>query len=112
MAEVDPFDDSVVRYVIKRHKYDPKTKHYRWFYQCAYDNETEYRKAFNEIGDALEELRLRGEVQHKDQIAGVRLEIGYFTNSKRRREARDIQGAYREVPVRSIKFFVRRLFKM
>lgn len=112
MAEVDPFDDSIVRYVIKRHRYDFETKHYRWFYQCAYDNEAEYRKYFNEIGDALEELRLRGEVQHKDQIAGVRLEIGFFANSKHRREAREIQGAYREVPSCSIMFFLRRLFKM
>ena len=112
MAEVDLFDDSIVRYVIKRHKYDSENKHYRWFYQCAYDNEAEYRKAFNEIGEALEELRLRGEVQNKDQIAGVRLEIDYFTNSKPRREALEIQGAYREVPGRSRKFFVRRIFKM
>ena len=112
MSRVDPFDDSIVRYVIKRHKYDPETNHYRWFYQCAYDNETEYLKAFSEIGAALEELRLRGEVRHKDQIAGLRLEIGFFTNSKRRREAREMQGAYREVPSRSIQFFVRRLFKM
>lgn len=27
MTEVDPYDDSIVRYVIRRHQYDPETKH-------------------------------------------------------------------------------------
>ena len=35
MALVDPCDDSIVRYVIRRHLYDPETKHFRWFYESA-----------------------------------------------------------------------------
>jgi len=46
MAEVDPFDDSKVRYVIRRHRFDPETNHFRWFYEKAYDNKREYEKSF------------------------------------------------------------------
>ena len=44
MTLVDPYDDSIVRYVIRRHQYDPETNHFRWFYESAFDNKREYRR--------------------------------------------------------------------
>jgi hypothetical protein len=76
MAKVDPFDDSVKRYVISRHRYDSETRHFRWVYERAFDRKREY------------------------------LEIGYFSNSAFRRARRIEQGAFRPVTWRSrISFF-------
>jgi hypothetical protein len=108
MAEVDPFDDSIVRYVIERHRYDPETKHFRWFYESAYDNKREFKKQLQEAFDALEIRRVNGNAHIKEELAGVTLEIGHFANAKLRRELRQRQGAYREVSPRTFKLFKKR----
>ena len=53
MTLVDPYDDSIVRYVIRRHQYDPETNHFRWFYESAFDNKREYRRKLQEVFDEL-----------------------------------------------------------
>ena len=95
MAEVDPYDDSIVRYVIRRHQYDPETKHFRWFYESAYDNKRQYGKRLQDAFDELTLRRLGGGVHIKEQVGGQKLEVGYFSNSKSRRERQFLQGAYR-----------------
>jgi hypothetical protein len=106
MAEVDPFNDEIVRYVIKRHKYDPETKHFRWFYEIAYDNKREYERKFDELGDELEARKLSAQAHFKEEVSGQRLEVGYFQNSQTRRRDQQEQGAYREVNWRNrIVFF-------
>ena len=95
MAEVDPFNDEIVRYVIRRHKYDPETNHFRWFYEIAFDNKREFERKFDELGDELEVRQLSGEAHVKEEISGFRLEVGYFQNSQARRWAQQEQGAYR-----------------
>jgi hypothetical protein len=95
MAEVDPLNDEIVRYVIRRHKYDPETNHFRWFYEIAYDKKREYQRKFNELGDELEVRQLSGEAHVKEEISGFRLEAGSFQNSQARRWAQQEQGAYR-----------------
>jgi hypothetical protein len=97
MAEVDPFNDEIVRYVIKRHKYDPETNHFRWFYEIAYDNKREYERKFHELSDELKARQLRGEAHFKESVSLRVLEVGYFQNSQARRWARQEQGAYRVV---------------
>lgn len=45
MPEVDPFNDSIFRYAIKRHTFDPGTNHFRWIFESAYnDKGGVYRK--------------------------------------------------------------------
>jgi|GEM_PF-6004017 len=88
MTEVDPYDDSIVRYVIRRHQYDPETKHFRWFYESAYDNKRQYGKRLQDAFDELTMRRLGGGVHIKEQVSGQKLEVGYFSNSKLRRELR------------------------
>ena len=95
MTEVDPYDDSKVRYVIRRHQYDPETKHFRWFYESAYDNKRQYGKRLQDAFDELAMRRLNGGVHIKEQVSGQKLEVGYFSNSKSRRERQFLQGAYR-----------------
>lgn len=97
MGLVDPYDDSKVRYVIRRHKYDPETRHFRWFYESAYDNKRHYERKLQEAFDEIEMRRLNGEVHTKERVSGQRLEVGYFSNSKSRRERRLILGSFRPV---------------
>lgn len=95
MAEVDPYDDSSFRYVIRRHKYDPETKHFRWIYESAYDSKREYNRRLQEAFDELAVRRTHGEAHIKEQLSGQRLESGYFANTKLRRNRRLLQGALR-----------------
>ena len=97
MTEVDPLDDSIVRYVIRRHQYDPETKHFRWFYESAYDNKRQYGKRLQDAFDELAMRRLGGGVHIKEHLSGQRLEVGYFSNSKLRRERQREQGTLRSV---------------
>lgn len=97
MAEIDPYDDSIIRFAITRHNYDPETKHFRWIYESAYDNKREFKKRFEQVSNDLEARQLSGLAHSKENVSGKRLEVGYFQNSQVRREARHAQGAYREV---------------
>ncbi|CAN2171721.1 hypothetical protein MCEMKE14_00073 [Candidatus Nanopelagicaceae bacterium] len=92
MAQIDPFDDSVLRYVIRRHQYDTETKHFRWIYEVAFDNKREYEKKFEKAFNELEARRLKGDAHFKEQLAGEELKIGYFKNSKIRRQRRAEEG--------------------
>ena len=78
MTLVDPYDDSIVRYVIRRHQYDPETNHFRWFYESAFDNEREYRRKLQEVFDELGARQAKGEAHRKEQLAGRVLQIGNF----------------------------------
>lgn len=97
MTEVDPYDDSIVRYVIRRHQYDPETKHFRWFYERAYDNKRQYEKRLQNAFDELAMRRLGGGVHIKERVGGQKLEVGYFSNSKSRRKRRLLRGTFQPV---------------
>ena len=78
MTLVDPYDDSIVRYVIRRRQYDPETNHFRWFYESAFDNKREYRRKLQEVFDELGARQAKGEAHRKEQLAGGVLQIGNF----------------------------------
>ena len=86
MAEVDPYDDSIFRYAIKRHRFDSETNHFRWVYEAAFNNKREYEKKLEKAFNELEARHLKGEAHFKEQLAGEELKIGYFKNSKIRRQ--------------------------
>ena len=92
MAKVDPYDDSIKRYAIKRHAYDLEKKHFRWIFESAYDKKREFKRHLQAAFDELESRRQKGEAHVKEQVAGQILEIGYFRNSKSRRQAREEEG--------------------
>ena len=95
MAKVDSRDDSIVRYVIRRHQFDPETRHFRWFFESAYDNKREYGRRLQEAFDELAGRRVNGLAHIKEQVTGQKLEVGYFSNSKSRRERHFLQGSFR-----------------
>ena len=92
MTQIDPFDDSVLRYVIRRHQYDPKTKHFHWFYESAFDNKREFTKKLQEAFDELGARQEKGQAHLKEQLTGEVLQIGNFRNSKSNRQEREEEG--------------------
>ena len=92
MTQIDPFDDSVLRYVIRRHQYDPETKHFRWFYESAFDNKREFKKKLQEAFDELGARQEKGQAHLKEQLTGEVLHIGNFRNSKSNRQERAEEG--------------------
>ena len=94
MAEVDPYDDSIIRYAIKRHAFDPETNHFRWIYETAFDNKKEYEKKLQEAFDELGARREKDQAHLIEQVTGQVLELGYFGNSKSRRQERKEEGRF------------------
>jgi hypothetical protein len=94
VAEVDPFDDSIIRYVIRRHAYDPETKHFKWNYEKAFNKRREYEKSLRAAFDELGARQIRGEAHFKEQLIGEVLEIGNFRNAKTRRQERKLEGQF------------------
>ena len=101
MTQIDPYDDSVLRYVIRRHQFDPETKHFRWFYESAFDNKQEYKRKLQEAFDELGVRQEKDEAHLKEKLAGGVLQIGHFRNSKSRRKERAEEGRMYLVSPRS-----------
>lgn len=106
MAEVDPYNDSILRYAIKRHRFDSETNHFRWIYEVAFDNKKEHKRKLQEAFKELEARHEKGEAHFKEQLAGEELQIGYFKNSKLRRQGRYEEGRFHEVTPRNKIFFL------
>lgn len=106
MAEVDPYDDSILRYAIKRHRFDSETNHFRWIYEVAFDNKRQYKKKFQKAFNELEARHLKGEAHFKEQLVGEELKIGYFKNSKTRRQERFEEGRFHAVTPRNKVIFL------
>lgn len=112
MAEVDPFDDSIIRYAIRRHIYDPETNHFKWSYEKAYSKRREYERNLQEAFDELSARQVNGEAHPKEHLAGEVLEIGNFRNAKTRRRERKQEGQFYVASFRNrlILFIVSRMF--
>ncbi|HEY6468444.1 MAG TPA: hypothetical protein VI434_01625 [Candidatus Dormibacteraeota bacterium] len=83
MAAVDPDDDSIKRYVVRRYAYDPSRHERRHQVVAAFDNHTEYMKLITTLADDLKRRRTAGEaIDRLEHVTGMTLEPGY-----RRRQA-------------------------
>lgn len=94
MALVDPYDDSRIRYVIRRHQFDSDTNHFRWIIEKAYDNKKEFNKALEAAFLELQLRREMGNAHNKEQISGMTFGIGYLSNSQSRRALRQEEGTF------------------
>ncbi|MEO8850264.1 MAG: hypothetical protein ABI360_00900 [Allobranchiibius sp.] len=83
MAQVDPGDDEIERFVVHRYAYDPARHERRHMIMAAFDNSGEFDAA---IGAETTELRRRrgaGEgVDPKAHISGTVWEPGYHRKQK------------------------------
>ncbi|HUZ70583.1 MAG TPA: hypothetical protein VMU65_12820 [Candidatus Saccharimonadales bacterium] len=78
MARVDPDDDSIERFVVRRYAYDPERHERRHQVVAAFDNHREYMKLISKLSEDLKRRRAAGEsVDPKEHFNGVALEPGY-----------------------------------
>ena len=78
MAAVNPDDDEIRRYVVRRYAYDPQRHERRHQVIAAVDNEREYRALLKEVDTQLRRRQAAGEeIDPCEHISGVVLEPGY-----------------------------------
>ncbi len=93
MATVDPDDDEIERYVIRRYAHDPQRHERRHQVVAAFDNEQEFRRLLETLTSELEHRRDAGEqIDPAEHYSGHRLEPGY---GRRQRDGRALRGAIR-----------------
>src|SRR5664279_1634617 len=68
MAQVDPEDDSVIRYVVFRYAFDPARCERRHRVIAAFDSEPEYRDQIERLSGAL---RARDDRDPREHISGT-----------------------------------------
>ena len=84
MAQVDPEDDDVRRFVVRHYRYDPERRQRRHVVVAAFDDEGEFERDLEARSAALRARREGGEaVDEREHISGVIQEPG-----DRRRAAR------------------------
>lgn len=74
MAEVDLNDETLKRFAVFHHRFDPITNHFRWFGIIAFDNEREFSKYFKAVCVELDARHEANEAHYKEQFAGRILE--------------------------------------
>ena len=78
MAQVDPDDDGIERFVVHRYAYDPERRQRRHIVVVAFDNPLEFETAINAIAADLRRRRGAGEdVDPGEHIGGTVLEPGH-----------------------------------
>lgn len=78
MAEVDPEDDSIERYVVRHYRYDPQRSERRHVVVATFDNEQEFEACIQRENRELERRRASSEqVDPREHISGTFHEPGY-----------------------------------
>ena len=78
MAELDPDDDTLLRYVVRRYAYDPARHERRHQVVAAFDNEAEFNALIDSLARGLRASRAAGEaIDPQEHITGVVLEPDY-----------------------------------
>lgn len=75
MAEVDINDISIRRFIIKRHRFDPETNHFRWIPEIAFDRKREWTRHLNKSFKELRERKQLGAAHYKEHVAGYVLDV-------------------------------------
>ena len=70
VGEVDPSDPNIKSFLVRHHKFDPETNHFRWFVLKAFDTEDEMNELLETLRHDLELRRQNGKSHEKEQIAG------------------------------------------
>ena len=93
MATVDPDDDSIERFVVRRYAYDPSRHERRHQVVAAFDHHREYKKLISKLSEDLKRRRAAGEpIDPLEHLTGVVLEPGY---RRRQADAHLLQAAIR-----------------
>jgi hypothetical protein len=82
MAQVDPEDDSIRRFIVRHYRYEPKRRERRHVVVAAFGNKAEYETCLQE--EAAEIRRRRGNGENLDRAehaSGSIYEPGYLRRS-------------------------------
>ena len=86
MAQVDPDDDGIDRWVVRRYAYDPLRHERRHQAVAAFDNEGQFLALLAQSREQLQQRRDTGEdVDVQEYYSGVHLEPGYRQRRQKRR---------------------------
>ena len=86
MTGVDPDDDSIRRYVVRRYTYDPQRRERRHRVVAAFDSEAEFMGLIHELNGDLERHRADGQpIDWREQVSGVVLEPNHARRQRDRR---------------------------
>jgi hypothetical protein len=78
VAIVDPDDDNIHRYVVRRYAHDPERHERRHRVVVAFDNEVEFLRLVELLSEDLRRRRETGDpVEPSEHFTGVMLEPGY-----------------------------------
>lgn len=86
VAEIDPDDDTLHRYVLHWYRYDLERRERRNTAVAAYDDEREFTRHFDELRARLEEPKASGLSEPVEDISGVVL-----PNSRARAQSTRLQ---------------------
>src|ERR1700678_3332648 len=79
MAEVDPEDDSIRRFIVRHYRYDPERHERRHVVVAAFDHERELWARMEEIAAEIRRRREAGEhVDRGEHASGSTHEPGYL----------------------------------
>ena len=88
MPEIDPLDDSCLRYVVMHYAFDEQSHERTGRAVVAFDNEAEYREYATAATDDLERRQQAGLADSKEKITGVQWPAGYHAQGQSKRLAR------------------------
>src|ERR1700678_1601315 len=78
MAEVDPDDDSITRFIVRHYRYDPERHERRHVIVAAFDNEAQFKARMQEVADEIRRRRETGEdVDRREHASGSIFEPGH-----------------------------------
>lgn len=79
MAQVDPLDDSIKRFIARHYRYDPERREWRHVIVGAFDNEREFRDCIDRTAAEIRARREGGEaVDRREHATGSVHEAGYL----------------------------------
>jgi hypothetical protein len=92
MADVDPDDDAIQRYVVRRYAYDPKRHERCHQVVAAFDDEAEFLGRIELLNGDLQRRRAAGDpVDRQEHYTGVLLEPGH---RRRQQDGRLVKRAF------------------
>ena len=84
-VQVDPQDDSTIRWVVRWYRFDPERNERRHVPVAAYTEEAEFNQALRELSKDLERRKSLGLSEDVEHVSGVLLERGYLERVRQNR---------------------------
>ncbi len=92
MAQVDPDDDTILRFVLWHNTFDPSRHERRHVVVAAYDNEAEFKAALAPLHEDLRRRRQAGSAHPTEHYGGEPRHPGH---EARRQQAKQMKWAFR-----------------